>query len=317
MHKFPLFYLAPLRGITDNIFRNTFESHFGKFDYLLTPFIPTVTSSFVNPSHVRDIDPKYNDTTRVIPQIIGNNPKDIITLANHFTELGYRCVNLNLGCPHPQITRKKRGSGLLAYPDILESILESVLQNITCYFSVKVRLGLTSETELENVIPVLNKYPLSEVIIHPRTSSQMYDGCVNLGFFEKYSKYIQHNVTYNGDLWSLELYKKYSIVFPHINRWMLGRGVIENPFLLNELKSENTCKKDTEIVRAFHDELFRKNSEKLFGPAHILGKMKEFWLYISKSFCNSKKVLKVIQKKTSLDGYISTVKEIFEKEPLL
>jgi tRNA-dihydrouridine synthase len=186
MKNTPQFYLAPLRGVTDVIFRNTFENHFGKFNYLLAPFIPTVKGTYINPSHIRDIDPQHNDTDRLIPQIIGNDATDIVTLANHMASLGYRSVNLNLGCPHPQITRKKRGSGLLPYPEMIKTLLDQIMSEIKCSFSVKVRLGLLSSTDLEMVIPVLNQFALSEVIIHPRTGAQMYDGIVDLESFRKY-----------------------------------------------------------------------------------------------------------------------------------
>jgi tRNA-dihydrouridine synthase len=317
MKDTPQFYLAPLRGITDSIYRNAFENHFGRFDYLLAPFIPTVKGSFVNPSHVRDIDPAHNDTNRVIPQIIGNDPTDIVTLANHMASLGYRSVNLNLGCPHPQITRKKRGSGLLPYPEMIKSLLDQIMSEIRCSFSVKVRLGLLNSTDLENVIPVLNQFPLAEVIIHPRTGAQMYEGTVDLESFQKYCGMLKPAVTYNGDIWSLDHFKRYSTLFPSTTRWMLGRGVLSNPFLLKELADGAIVKKDIGVLKSFHEEIFAKSSERLCGPSHLLGKMKEFWSYVANTFSDSKKILKTVQKKTSIIGYQLTVNDIFEKEPLI
>lgn len=316
MNTQPLFYLAPLRGVTDYIFRNTFESYFGKFDYLLAPFIPTVKGSTVNIHHIRDILPDYNDVERVIPQIIGNDPADIIILASHFAVLGYKSVNLNLGCPHPQITRKRRGSGLLPFPEMIRSILETVIPKVSCTLSVKVRLGLTSKDELENVIPVFNQLPLSEVIIHPRTGSQMYDGSADISYFIKYSSAISHQITYNGDLWSLDDFRSFSSLMPKIHNWMMGRGVVSNPNLLEELRSDRYMKIDTKTLESFHNEMFAKNREKLSGPSHLLGKMKELWAYMAKSFNRSKKVLKKIQKKTTIEGYLKATEEIFNEEPV-
>jgi tRNA-dihydrouridine synthase B len=317
MKNTPYFYLAPLRGVTDNIFRNAFENHFGKFDFLLAPFIPTVKGSYVNPSHVRDVDPEHNDTNRVIPQIIGNDATDIITLANHMASLGYQSVNLNLGCPHPQITRKKRGSGLLPYPEMIKTLLDKIMSEIKCSFSVKVRLGLLSADDLDLVIPVLNQFPLAEVIIHPRTGVQMYEGTVDLESFQKYSAMLKSPVTYNGDIWSLDHFKRYSSLFQTTTRWMLGRGVVSNPFLLKELADGAIVKKDISVLKSFHDELFRKSSERLSGPSHLLGKMKEFWSYVANMFSDSKRILKKVQKKTSIIAYQLTTDEIFEKEPLI
>lgn len=305
------FYLAPLRGVTDYIFRNVFESHFSKFDFLLTPFIPTVKGTFVNPSHIKDILLEYNDTSRVIPQIIGNNPDDIIVLAKHLYSMGYTSVNLNMGCPHPQITRKKRGSGMLPYPEFIDSILDKVFSEIKNPFSVKVRLGLESADEFAFVIPVLNKYPLQEITIHPRTGRQMYDGVVDLDSFDKYHKLLIHTICYNGDIWSREYFDTYKQRFTSVTRWMLGRGVTQDPFLLEEIKHQRTVKRDYAVLRSFHDEIFAKNQVKLHGPSHLLGKMKELWAYISYQFDDPKKVLKHIQKRSSVTDYLDAVNNTF------
>lgn len=317
MEKKHLFYLAPLRGVTDRIFRNSFEEHFCRFDYLLTPFIPTVKGVSVNPSHVKDINPQLNDTMRVIPQIIGNNPEEIAMLANHMHSNGYQVVNLNAGCPHPQITRKKRGSGLLPYPELLESILRETLSLINCPLSVKLRLGLESADEFEKIIPVLNRFPLHEVIIHPRTGKQMYEGTVDLESFEKIYSRIEHPVCYNGDIWSLEHFRQYSSRFKSITRWMTGRGAIQNPFLLMQLKSDSFVKPDIEKLKAFHDDILSKNAEVLFGPSHLLGKMKELWGYISHCFSDSERILKKIRKLSSVKGYKQVSDEIFASEKLV
>jgi len=312
-----IFYLAPLRGVTDNIFRNAFERHFGRFDFLLTPFIPTVKGISINPSHVKDINPEYNDTARVIPQIIGNVPSEIATLANHIHSLGYSTVNLNLGCPHPQITRKKRGSGLLPYPELIKSIIDETISQIKCSFSIKLRLGLESADEFEKIIPVLNSFPLHEVIIHCRTGKQMYDGDVDLVSFDKYYSRLISPVCYNGDIWSADLFRQYQYRFKSINRWMLGRGVLQDPFLLAQLRSDNQLKRDIPRIKSLHDEIMGRSAEILCGPSHLLGKMKEFWGYISFCFSDSKHILKKIHKISTVNGYNHIVNDVFSNETLI
>jgi tRNA-dihydrouridine synthase B len=306
-----IFYLAPLRGVTDHIFRNAFETHFGRFDYLLTPFIPTVKGIVVNPSHIKDIALEHNDPERIIPQIIGNNPDDIIMLARHLYSMGYSSVNLNMGCPHPQITRKKRGSGMLPYPDFIDSVLSGIFSSITQPFSVKIRLGLESSDEFNGVIPVLNNYAIHEITIHPRTGIQMYDGTVDLDAFDKYYRCLKHTICYNGDIWSKQHFDEYRLRFQTINRWMLGRGVVQDPFMLEELRSGVSIRRDLLAVRSFHDEIFNRSRERLCGPAHLLGKMKELWAYIANLFDDPHKVLKSVQKQSTVDGYVATVDRIF------
>lgn len=306
------FYLAPLRGVTDHIFRNTFEKYFGSFDYLLAPFIPTVKGNIVNPSVIRDISPDYNDTRRLIPQIIGNDAQAIIVLAKTMNSLGYNTVNLNLGCPHTPVTRKKRGSGLLPYPDLIRSILEQVIPALNCAVSVKLRLGLQDEHEIDRVIPVLNDFPLSEIIIHPRTGAQMYEGIANLEAFKRCFPLCKAPVTYNGDIFTLEDFNEKCSRFPGIRRWMIGRGAISNPFLLQTLRNQKPLF-NLDILKSFHDELLELNSHILSGQSHLLGKMKGYWSYLSQSFKDGTRLLKKIQKTSSLSNYKTFVEKLFSQ----
>ncbi len=307
-----IFYLAPIRGITDHIFRNTFETFFAKFDFLVTPFIPTVKGDFINPSILRDIDPCHNDITRVIPQIIGNNPQEIRALANKMCEFGYSAVNLNFGCPHLPVTRKKRGAGILPYPDMIRSILDQ-LPFQSCSFSVKIRLGLENENDMERTIPLFNDYPLSEIIIHPRTGAQMYKGSVNLDAFQRCLSLSRHILVFNGDIFSSEDFRCKQNQFPQINRWMLGRGVLYNPFLLSILRGQSP---DCSIIylKNFHDEIMKQSSQILSGPSHLLGKMKGLWTYLAASLVDGKRILKKIQKTSCLKNYNELINRLFDDQ---
>jgi tRNA-dihydrouridine synthase len=303
-------YLAPLLGVTDSIFRNVFEQYFGKFDYLLTPFIPTVKGDIVNPSHLRDVAVDRNDLNRVIPQIIGNDPAQFLVLANTFHAMGYRSVNWNLGCPSPQIVRKKRGSGLLPHIDMIKELLDFVIPSIHCPLSIKVRLGYESDQELLTFMPLFNDYPLQEITIHARTGIQMYEGNVNLDGFKKCITISRHKIIYNGDIKDLDTFNSLKTRFPSVHAWMIGRGVVGSPFLLEEIRGTNQSR-DISKIRMFHDELYLRNSKILHGPSHLLGKMKELWSYLIQSFPEHPKLLKNILKATKIEQYAKLMDQIF------
>jgi tRNA-dihydrouridine synthase len=303
-------YLAPLLGVTDSIFRNVFEKYFGKFDYLLTPFIPTVKGDIVNPSHIRDVAVDRNDLNRVIPQIIGNDPNQFLVLANTLHSMGYRSVNWNLGCPSPQIVKKKRGSGLLPHIDIIKQFLDIVIPSIHCPLSLKVRLGFESDQELFTLMPLFNEYPIQEITIHARTGVQMYDGHVNIDGFEKCSSVSRHKIIYNGDITTPEMFNTLKKRFPSVNAWMIGRGVVGSPFLLEEIRCTSHSR-DISKIRMFHDDLYIQNSRILHGPSHLLGKMKELWSYLIKSFPEHPKLLKNILKATKIEQYAKLMDQVF------
>ncbi|CAN2042458.1 tRNA-dihydrouridine synthase [Candidatus Magnetomoraceae bacterium gMMP-15] len=305
-------YLAPIKGITDAIYRNTFSKYFSGFDAAVAPFISTVKGRQIKSYHLKDVLPENNSGLPVIPQIMSNNPDDFINLARCFFDMGYETINWNLGCPYPMVANKKRGSGLLPYPEMIEKILEKVIPAIPNRLSIKTRLGRINKDEIFNLMPVFNKYPLAELIIHPRTGKQMYNGHPDLDSFEKCLDLSAHSVVYNGDINDFDTFLKLSKRFKNVNHWMIGRGALANPFLPGIIKTGQdnfSCK--IKKIKNFHNDLFEQYNKVLYGPSHILGKMKGHWFYLANFFPDSRKFLKKIQKTKKIDHYLRLTDEVF------
>ena len=281
-----MIYLAPVQGITDRIYRNLFPLHFGGVDLAIAPFISSTKKMKSGGRMIAELSPGANTGIPTIPQIMSISAEDFVRLANRLHEMGYRTVNWNLGCPYPMVVRKGRGAGMLCHPDRVESFLEKALPDLQPKLSIKLRLGLKYPDEVLNLLPVFNRYPLEELIIHPRTAAQMYDGEVDLGMFEQCINGTHHAVVYNGDIDSANGLRKLSVRFPSIDRWMIGRGLIANPFLAEEIRSgtQKPYGEKIRILRSFHDELFAEYSSTLQGPAHLTNKMKEIWNYLGGFF---------------------------------
>jgi tRNA-dihydrouridine synthase len=328
----PVLILAPMRGITTMHYRQAFVRQFQGLDIEMAPFIPTVNSERINPKLLKDVLPENNSGLPLIPQVIGNHADDFVQMNIALHELGYKEVNWNLGCPHKPIRKKRRGSGLLPYPDTVDAILDQVCDRSPCRISVKVRLGVEDKAELLKLIPVLNRYPLSEVIIHPRTAEQMYEGTVDLDAFEEAFHALERPVCYNGDINDLSFYQTVHHRFPSITRFMLGRGLLANPFLCEEIKESLTprckdaettssgagnsaplrlCVKSNYVERisAFHDDVVSSYETVLHGDHPVLGKMKEFWTYQSTHLSNGRKMFKKLKKTTTLKSYKAIVSE--------
>ncbi|MBU8849825.1 MAG: tRNA-dihydrouridine synthase family protein [Desulfobacterales bacterium] len=306
--------LAPLQGFTDVTYRNVFSDHFSGVDEAVAPFISTMGQMRLKPSRIKDVNPENNKTLFVVPQILGNVAKDFIFLADHLYEMGLKKINWNLGCPHSKIAKKKRGSGLLMYPEEIDAFLDTVLSKISNTLSIKIRLGRRSKDEIFKVLPVLDKYPLDEIIIHPRTGLQMYEGTSDHDAFEKVLSCSRHLLTYNGDITDLNSFYAVQKRFPNIRRFMIGRGILSNPFLAENIKKIIVTKDQIERLKDFHDDLF-DNYKKIFsGPAHLTGRMKGFWSYLGPSFKKSKKPLKNILKTNSIAKYQDMVKTFFNAE---
>jgi len=309
----PYLYLAPLRGITEVLFRNVFTRHFGGFDIAIAPFLNPQQQPSNKTKILRDVFPEVNQQLPVIPQLLNNHATDFLYLALRLEDLGYTRLNWNLGCPAPMVANKGRGSGLLPYPDDIIRLLDEVIPKLSATLSIKMRLGFREKSESIVLLPKFNDYPLDELIIHPRLGKQMYRGKTDPDGFADCLALTRHKVIYNGDITSVEVYRELAERFPEISSWMIGRGVLANPLLAEELKGdiEQDPEKRKKRIRAYHDDLCEAYKQQLSGPGHFLGKMKQLWLFLYLSFPGKEKVLKKIKKARTEQQFLDAVDEMF------
>ena len=307
----PNLVLAPIRGITDCYFRSLFHHYFSGFDSALAPFINPQRYSSFDSKQLKDVLPEANLTLPVVPQLLHNNPEDFLFLASRLHDLGYKEVNWNLGCPARMVTKKQRGSGLLPFPDKILAFLDQVIPKLEVQLSIKTRLGYENCQELFELLPNLDQYPLSEIIIHPRLGSQMYKGITDKKSFGKCLQLSKHTIVYNGDITSKEVFDTLQLRFPTIDKWMIGRGALADPFLAASIKG-NVAEDKREQLRTFHDELYACYEETLEGPAHLLGRMKQLWIHLSAFFPPEHTTWKLIKKCKTKARYEDTIQQIFD-----
>jgi tRNA-dihydrouridine synthase len=184
------------------------------------------------------------------------------------------------------------------------------MKELSCPLSLKVRLGYRNEHELLRLIPIFNQYPFHEIIIHARTGIQIYSGNVNLDIFGQCLEALRHPVIYNGDITTVTFFRSIRTRFSSVKGWMIGRGIVSDPFLLKALRS-GTYQSDKKRLKRFHDELYIQNSDILQGPGHLLGKMKELWSFLASSFPENPELLKRILRVNTLKHYCQIVNELF------
>ena len=253
------FYLAPMEGITGYIYRNAYEKFFHNIDKYFTPFIVPNKSRSLKTKELRDILPENNEGMNIVPQILTNDFEGFIVTARKLQQLGYNEVNLNLGCPAGTVVSKNRGSGFLALREELDKFLEEIYKIEDMKISIKTRIGKDTPEEFYKLIEIYNKYPLEELIIHPRTRQDFYGNKPNLEIFKDALSLSKSPVCYNGDIFIVEDYNKLVNSFPEVDKVMLGRGVLANPGLIGDIKGNDFITKDT--LKAFHDEIFNNYIE--------------------------------------------------------
>lgn len=305
---------SPLQGFTDFRFRNAFHKHFGGIDTFYSPYIKLNGKLVVKGSYERDILPENNTTLEVIPQIITNDAEEFLFVTKYVQQFGYKELNWNLGCPYPMVAKCGMGSGLISNTSQIEHILKRVHNETDIIVSIKMRMGYENPTEILDVFPILEQYSIKNIAIHARIGKQLYKGGVDLDSFQKCLETSKQKIYYNGDITSVAKFKELQERFPSIDHWMIGRGLIADPFLPSMIKNNTTeyPKNRFEIFEAFHDEIYREYDAYLQGPTPIRMKMLGFWEYFSESFSNPQKTFKKIKKAGNSKSYEAAVKEIFK-----
>ncbi len=306
-------YQAPLQGFTDFDFRKVLAESFGGIDKHFIPYLSYGKGREIKRSQLREVFPENNGSLPVVPQVLFSDQAELFDLVTILTDYGYQEINLNLGCPYPMATNKGRGAAWLEKPEALNEILQQLYaKDFTAKFSVKMRTGMTNDQDAKAIFDVLDQFPMEELILHPRTASQMYDGKANPQLFAEAISQVKHPMVYNGDIFSVADLQNLQSLLPVQNSWMIGRGLLTNPALAVQLKGEVLEPKALrKKMREFHDQLLEAYSSRLDGSGHILMKMNQFWTYFSESFENPHKVLKLVKKSSSLLKYNAAVTEIF------
>ncbi len=308
-----IFSLAPMEGLTGYIIRNAFHHHFDYIDRYYTPFIPAAKR--MNFKIKADINPDNNVGIKLVPQAMSILADEIIDLHNQLLPYGYDEININLGCPSGTVVSKGRGSGILADADKLDRFLDDVFTKIEFPISIKTRIGFKDENLWPKLIDVYAKYPIKDLIIHPRIQKDFYKNTPRLDAFEVAVEKIdtsQTRLCYNGDITDLESFTTIKERFPSIDHFMIGRGLFMNPALIADIKGIEIPKDELrQRIRAWHDEILEGYLAIFSGEKDAMFRMKEIWMYLYQSFPEDEKLWKKIKKCQSLEQYRAIVNSVF------
>lgn len=314
--------LAPFQGITDVVYRNVFKKHFGGIDKYYTPFFTGIQKDNSKSLRGEEISPEFNDVNTVVPQILSNTAEEIIRFANQCKSMGYPEFNLNMGCPFPRVANKTRGCGLMADSARTIKMLNDVFEQIDgIKFSIKCRLGYYDDEEIMAFVDTFNTLNFSEIIIHPRIGKQMYTGEASLEKFVKLVPLINKPLVYNGDIFTTD---RYNTILSSLSSLsflsssiMLGRGLLTNPFLAEEIKSIDNQQDKKQRLHNFVVDLYINRLRHAGGSPKIIGSMKELWKYMMNIFDDPQNVWRKVKKVNHLDEYEIAVEDIFNQHNLL
>lgn len=320
-------YMAPMEGVTGFIYRNTFARFFGGIDKYYTPFISPGEHRNFKSRELKDVLPDNNAGLNVAVQMLTNNAEHFIVTARKMMDFGYREVNLNLGCPSGTVVAKGKGSGFLSFPEKLDAFLDEIYSGLAdtgLDISVKTRIGRYEQDEFYELLDIYNKYPISELIIHPRVQKDMYKNTPRMEIFDYAVEHSKNPLVYNGDICTVEDYERFAGHYlknaenvpdepqsdkernnkesdkesAKITAVMLGRGLISNPGLAVQIVSGGCPDRST--LKDFFDALVWAYRAEIPDEKNVVFKIKENLFYLVNLFEDKEEYWKKIRKSDNL-----------------
>lgn len=293
---------APLQGYTDAIYRTMHNKVFGGINSYYSPFI-RLEKGEVRQKDIKDILPENNENINLVPQIIVNSNEELLKLTESVCNLGYKRIDINMGCPFPLQTKKGRGAALLQNTKHIEDIVESINSINDIDFSIKMRLGMDSAEDAKGALEIINKAKLHHLTIHPRIAKQQYKGEIDYQTFDYIYQNCLHPIIYNGDILSQEDIYNIINIYPKIEGIMIGRGLLAKPYLAMELNKtiRLSVSERLSMIMKLHDAIYDHYSSVMQGEHQLLLKMKTFWEYLDEEI--GKKPYKAIKKSVNIKKY--------------
>ena len=305
-------YAAPMEGLTTYIWRRAQRDIFGGMDKYFTPFLsPNGNLTFQR----KELDEVTQGERDTVPQLLTNRGAYFVWAARELYAMGYREVNFNLGCPSGTVTAKHKGAGLLTYPEELERCLGEIFSALPdMQVSVKTRIGKNDPAEWQRLLDIYERYPISELIVHPRVQKEFYRGTVHRDAFDAALARRREAPVYNGDLFTAADVAAFCRAYPQVKAVMMGRGLIADPALGRRLRGGEAASRQE--LTAFHHRLLADYRQRLSGDTPVLHRMRELWNWLSGSFDGAERELKAIRKAKTLAEYLPAAERLLTQCPL-
>lgn len=303
------YYFAPMEGLTDSVYRREHHRFFGGVDRYYMPFFSPTVHRALTAREIRELPEAGSVPFTAVPQVLTKDPGDFLWAAEVVRDLGYREINLNIGCPSGTVVAKGKGSGMLRNLDELSQFFDRIFSASPLPISVKTRIGLENADEFPAILERYNRYPIQELTIHPRVRKQFYDGGVHRAWFTYAVEHSKNLLCFNGDIRTVSDIGALQAQYPSLNAVMIGRGLIADPGML----SGGT---DAHTLEAFLNALMDEYEVEFSSCRNALFRMKENWAHLHDRFEGSDRLWKKMRKTTDAAEFRRLSLELLHSCPM-
>ncbi|WP_043934962.1 tRNA dihydrouridine synthase [Bacillus sp. EB01] len=259
----PFFILAPMEDVTDVVFRHVVSAA-ARPDVFFTEF--TNSESYCHPEGIRSVRGRLTfteDEQPIVAHIWGDKPENFRKMSIGMAELGFKGIDINMGCPVPNVAQHGKGSGLILRPEVAADLIQAAKAG-GLPVSVKTRLGYTNVDEWRDWLTHILKQDIANLSIHLRTRKEMSQVDAHWELIPEIKK-LRDQVapdtllTINGDILDrqtgLKLAQQYGV-----DGVMIGRGIFKNPFAFEKEPKDHSSKELLDLLR-LHLDLHETYSE--------------------------------------------------------
>lgn len=313
-------YFAPMEGVTDEPYRQVIHQSWPQWDYYCTDFlrIPThgnypaakILSHFgeqVYQNPIQRLKTGY--------QILTTARAQSDQVLESIEAMGFRHLDLNLGCPSKKVNSHKGGAYLLHDRESLTKVIKTVRQKFSGVFTVKMRVGYHDDKQFLNNLSLLQDLGVEAITLHARTRDQLYQGVARWSYIEEAVKHCQIPVIGNGDVWTVD---DISEMFQQTgcHGIMIGRGALKTPWLaylyrqkipFNEAMLLQERRQQLEV---YFDGLLVAYRAAQFNDEQILKRFKSYSRFLFDDFENFEIVRGRFLRSTSLNEFLDHLFEL-------
>ena len=227
-------FVAPLAGYTNLPTRLVYRRQGNIIAF--TEMVSALGLEYNYKKSIKLIQSDKNDRPLGV-QLFGPDSDKILTAFLKIKDKNFDLVDINCGCSVRKVLRSKSGAFLLEDPQKIYKIIKNLKENTNKPVSLKIRSGWNKESL--NYLEVLDaavKAGADLIIFHPRTKSMMFKGKADWDLIKIMKENSPIPVIGNGDIFSgldaVNMMKQ-----TNCDGIMLARGLIENPFLIEEVEA--------------------------------------------------------------------------------
>lgn len=167
----PFTVLAPMEAVTDVVFRHVVTKAAAP-DLMMSEFTNATGWLHAGDKAIGGRLVRTDDEDNLIAQLWGSDPVAMEKLAIHCRQLGFKGIDINMGCPDSSAIKGGGGAHMIRTPEVAAQMIAAAKKS-GLPVSVKTRLGYSFVDEWRDWLTFILQQDVVALTVHLRTKKEM------------------------------------------------------------------------------------------------------------------------------------------------